>query len=40
MDFVYNFLVNLIIEVVIFYKGFLVYFKKEILVKYIIVNFY
>lgn len=40
MNFVYNLSVNLTIEVVIFYKGLLVYLKKEITAKHIIANFY
>lgn len=40
MNFVYNLSVNLTTEVVIFYKGLLVYLKKEITAKHIIANFY
>lgn len=40
MNFVYNLSVNLTTEVVIFYKGLLVYLKKEIPAKHIIANFY
>lgn len=40
MNFVYNLSVNLTSEVVIFYKGLLVYRKKEIPATHIIANFY
>lgn len=39
MNFVYNLSVNLTTEVVIFYKGLLVYLKKEITAKHISANF-